>query len=313
MKNSKNLIDVVVPIYNEEDNLQLFIDRTEKVLNKIGTFKIIFCLDPSTDKSEKIITENIKKNTNLAYIKFSRRFGQPSAIMAGIHSSNSRYLVVIDADMQDPPELILDLYKKINQGFDVVLAKRSSRDGESIIKLIVSFFGYRIINFLSNIKIENDVGDFRIMSERVVKELKKIDEPDPFLRGLVSYVGFKETSLLYSRSQRYSGSGKYNRFFGSYKIGVNGIFSFSSKLLTYILFLGLFIFVTSTLLIFLILILFFFDSLKFPMGYTSIILGILFFGGIQLIAIGILGEYIGRVFDTVKKRPNYIIEKKVNI
>jgi len=312
MKN-KRVLDIIVPVYNEEKNIQLFIKKISKTLKNFNNYKVIFCMDPSSDNTEKIITQNIKTNKKLSLLKLSRRFGQPEAIMAGIKNSNSKYLVIIDADLQDPPELILDLYNKAEEGFDVVLAKRNKRDGENVIKLFVSYVGYRIINFLSDVKIEPDVGDFRIINEKVTEHLKKIDEPAPFLRGLVAYVGFNTATISYNRLKRNYGKGNYNRFFGSYDIGVNGIFSFSSSLLTYILFSGIFISIISLIFLFYIFTAYFFDLNNFPLGYPSIIVAIFFFGGIQLVAIGVLGEYIGRIFNHVKKRPNHIVENKINL
>lgn len=309
----KRKLDLIVPVFNEEKNIQLFINKATSSLAEIGEYKIIFCLDPCSDNTEHIILSNIKKNNSLALIKMSRRFGQPTAVMVGIKNSYSDYVAIIDADDQDPPEVILDLYKKAQEGYDVVLAKRTKRDGESILKKFISYVGYRIINFLSDIKIEPDVGDFRIISHKVVKHLSQINEPSPFLRGLVSYIGFKTAIYEYERKKRYEGKGNYNRYFGSYQIGTNGIFSFSTKLLSYILFSGLFVCLVSFFFLLFIFFNYFFGLNTYPLGYPSTMIAIFFFGGVQLIAIGILGEYVGRIYDQVKNRPHYIVEKKINL
>ena len=189
-------ISIVVPVRNEEESIKPDLDRSVKVLDNIGKeYEIIFSLDPSTDKTEKIIQEEIQKNKNIKLLVFSRQFGQPAATMAGIFNCKGSYCVVIDVDLQDPPEVIEDLYKRIKNDYDVVYAKRKSRKGETFIKKIVSSVAYYVINQLSEINIPRDTGDFRILSRRVVEELKKLNESHGFLRGMVAFVGFKQTYL----------------------------------------------------------------------------------------------------------------------
>ena len=188
-------------------------------------------MDPSEDDSENIIIKEASKNKNIKMISFSRRFGQPSATMAGLSESKGKYCVVIDVDLQDPPELIELLYRKIESenSYDVVMAKRKVRKGETQIKKIFTSIGYFLINKMTDIKIPRNTGDFRIMSRRVVDEIKKLNETHGFLRGLVSFVGFKQTFVEYERDERFLGKGKYNKYFGSIKIGMNGLFGFTSK------------------------------------------------------------------------------------
>ena len=223
-------LSIIVPVYNEEENIENFLVRTLKTLKKINQdYEIIFVLDPSNDNTENIILEKIQTNKKIKLIILSRRFGQPSATLAGIHNAKGDRCVVIDCDLQDPPELIFDLNLKMDDGYDVVFARRVNRKGETFIKKIVSKFGYDLINKISEVKIPKNVGDFRIMSSRVINELKKLDEFHGFLRGMVAYVGYKQTSIEYDRDERKDGKSKYNRYFGSIKIALNGIIGFSSK------------------------------------------------------------------------------------
>ncbi len=307
-------LSIIVPVYNEEYNIKPFLNRVELVLSKITSdYEIIFALDPSEDRTEEIIREEIKRNKNIKLITFSRRFGQPSATIAGLHYSKGDYCVVIDVDLQDPPELILEMFNKLNsdENYDVVLAKRKNRAGETAIKKMVSSFGYYLINKLTDIKIPRDTGDFRIMRKKIVDELKKLNETHGFLRGLISFIGYKQTFVEYNREERNSGLGKYNRLFGSLKIGLNGLFSFTSKPLLLLSTLG-FIFSFFSFLIGLWYLVQKIIGVNLTPGLPTIVLVVTFFSGIQLLGIGLLGEYISRIYDEVKRRPQYIIDKKIN-
>ena len=209
----KNLdISVVVPIYNEEKNIVPFLNRILPILKKITLYyEIIFVLDPSTDKTREVVTQQSFVNTDVKMIVLSRRFGQPAATMAGIRNCSGMVCIIIDVDLQDPPELIEEMYKKYLEGYPVVLAKRKSRKGETFIKKAFSKFGYKIINYTSEIKIPTDTGDFRLISSNIVNYLKELNEPHNFLRGLVSYIGFKHAFVEYVREERYLGKSKYNR------------------------------------------------------------------------------------------------------
>jgi glycosyltransferase involved in cell wall biosynthesis len=307
-----NKISVIVPVLNEANNIPIFIKRVVPILKKIGSYKIIFCLDPSNDGSEVVITKLIKSNLNIGLITFSRKFGQPNAIMAGIQNSNSETIVIIDVDLQDPPELIAQLYKKLNEGYDVVYAKRKTRKGETFSKIFTAWLGYKIINKISEVKIPKNVGDFRIIGSRIIENLKNMPENDAFLRGLVAYIGFKQTFILYDRDERLNDRSKYNAYFGSMKIGFNGLIGFSNFLLSFILLTGIFIFLLATFAS-LYIVYSWVIGTQYPTGIPTAIITTLLMGGIQLIAIGILGEYIGRIYNEVKKRPSYIIDKKINL
>jgi len=305
-------ISVVIPVYNEEENIKTFLERTVATINKIKIdYEILFIADPCEDKTEEIIKEHISKNSKIKLIVLSRRFGQPAATMAGIQNITGDRCVIIDCDLQDPPELIFDMNKKIDDGFDVVLTRRKSRKGETIIKKIITKIGYIFIEKITDIKIPKDTGDFRIISKKIIENLKKFKEPNAFLRGLVAYVGFKQTFIEYDRDERLEGNSKYNKYLGSIKIAFNGIFGFSSKPLFLMSILGF----SFALLSFLVGIYYIIIKLIDPNvtpGLSSTILFITFFSGLNLFGLGLLGEYVGRIYDEVKGRPNFIIDKKFN-
>ncbi len=305
-------ISVVIPVYNEEENIKTFLERTVATINKIKIdYEILFIADPCEDKTEEIIKEHISENSKIKLIVLSRRFGQPAATMAGIQNITGDRCVIIDCDLQDPPELIFDMNKKIDDGFDVVLTKRKSRKGETIIKKIITKVGYIFIEKITDIKIPKDTGDFRIVSKKIIENLKKFKEPNAFLRGLVAYVGFKQTFIEYDRDERHEGNSKYNKYLGSIKIAFNGIFGFSSKPLFLMSILGF----SFALLSFLVGIYYIIIKLIDPNvtpGLSSTILFITFFSGLNLFGLGLLGEYVGRIYDEVKGRPNFIIDKRFN-
>ena len=305
-------LSIVVPTYNEEKNIKIFIERIVSTVQKITEkYEIIFALDPSEDDSEKLILEEIKNNNKIRMISFSRRFGQPSATMAALKYSKGERCLIIDCDLQDPPELIEKMYKKMDEGFDVVLAKRKSRKGETFFKKVITTFGYSLINKISDIKIPENSGDFRLLTRKIVNYLNQFDEPNAFLRGLVAYVGFQQTFVEYDRDQRYAGKSKYNKYIGSIKIAFNGIFGFSSKPIFFMSLVGFLFAIISFFIGLYYILIKLFDSTITP-GLSSTILIITFFSGLQLIGLGILGEYIGRIHDEVKKRPKFIIDKKIN-
>jgi polyisoprenyl-phosphate glycosyltransferase len=302
---------VVIPVYKEEGSVSPFLNRLMPALEKLSSqYEIIFVLDPSPDNTEEALILSSKSNSKVKLIKMSRRFGQPAATMAGLAYSTGKRVVVIDVDLQDPPELIIELSKKMDEGFDVVYATRRTREGETIFKKIFAKFGYKVINSLSEVKIPQDTGDFRMMSRRVVDEICALNEKHGFLRGLVAYVGFNQTGILYDRDSRYSGKGNYNRYLGSLRIGLNGLVGFSAKPLNLMAVLGGVIASFSFLVggwyalqkIF---------GVSLTPGLSTTVILISFFAGIQLLSLGLLGEYISRIYDEVKNRPMYIVEKKI--
>ena len=306
-------LSVIIPVYNEEASLNEFHFRLLASLNLVtNNFEIIYCLDPSIDKSEMILIEFCNSNSNVKLIKFSRRFGQPAATIAGLSVSLGDRVVVIDADLQDPPEVITDLFNKMNEGFDVVYATRLNRKGETFLKRFVSIAGYKIINNLTDIKIPKNTGDFRIMNRRVVNEILKLREHHGFLRGLVAFVGFNQSAIEYDRDKRFAGKGNYNRYMGSLKIGLNGLIGFSAKPLNYMSAIGAFVSLCS----FVVGIWYLVQNLlgfSITPGLSTTVILISFYAGIQLLSLGILGEYVSRIYDEVKQRPMFIIEKKINL
>jgi len=305
-------LSIIVPVYKEEKNISPFLSRVEDIFKSIDIdYEIIFCLDPSPDNTEERILEEINRNENIKLLVFSRRFGQPAATMAGILSCTGDYCVVIDVDLQDPPELIEPMYLKLKEGYEVVYAKRRTRQGETLIKKFIAYIGYALINRFSDVQIPRNTGDFRIMTRRVIEELRSLNESHGFLRGLVAYVGFKQAYVDYDRDPRFSGKGNYNPFTGSLKIGLNGLISFSSKPLS-IMSIGGFIlsglsfmlggwYVLQKLL-----------GINLTPGLSTTVLVISFFSGVQLLGLGLIGEYVGRIYDEVKRRPMYIVDKKIN-
>lgn len=309
---STSSLSIVIPIYNEEKNIMAFFKRLIPIISDLTqNYEVIFCLDPSTDNSEKIIIDLGTTDSRIKMLKFSRRFGQPAATMAGILHTKSARCVVIDVDLQDPPELIKDMYQKMDQGFDVVYAVRINRAGETVVKKVISKLGYKVINYLSDVEIPRDTGDFRIISRRIIEEIRSLSETHGFLRGLVAFVGFNQTYIEYERDKRYSGKGNYNRFFGSLRIGLNGLIGFSSKPLNIMSMLGMIISGIG----FILGIWYFLQHLfgiPLTAGLTTTVIFITFFSGIQLLSLGLIGEYVSRIYDEVKRRPMYIIDTKMN-
>lgn len=309
---SNKKISVIVPVYKESANIKPFLTRMEYVLNKANlSYEIIFCLDPSPDDTDQVIQQEIERNPNIKLLVFSRRFGQPAATMAGILYCQGETCIVIDVDLQDPPELIEPMFKKLNEGYEVVYAKRKSRKGETLFKRIISYFGYKVINKLSDVQIPRNTGDFRIMTRRVIEELRRLNESHGFLRGLVAYVGFKQGFIEYDRDERFAGKGNYNRFTGSLKIGLNGLISFSSRPLQMMSVAGASIAGFS----FLLGVWYVLQKLlgvSLTPGLSTTVLIVSFFSGVQLLCLGLMGEYIGRIYDEVKGRPMYIIDRIIS-
>ncbi len=303
-------LSLVIPVYNEEGNVEAVYERVSKVLDSTDLdCEIIFSADPSTDRTEQIIRELADFDHRVKMLRFSRRFGQPMATLAGLEASSGDAVVVIDCDLQDPPELIPELVRKWQEGFDVVYAQRRHREGETLVKRIVAALGYRLIKRISEVDIPPNTGDFRLMSRRVVDNVVSLQEGHGFLRGLVGFVGFSQAAVLYDRDARASGSGKYNRFTGSLRIGLNGIIGFSRYPLQVISVVG-FVFALLSLLLAVAYFAAKLAGAHFPIGNATIVIIVSFFSGIQLLSLGVMGEYIGRIYDEVRHRPKYILESR---
>lgn len=306
-------ISLIVPVYKEEANIRPFLERAEKVFEQMGkTYEIIFTLDPSPDRTEEVIQEEINRNQNVKLMVFSRRFGQPAATMAGILSCSGKNCVVIDVDLQDQPELIEQMYAKLAEGYEVVYAKRRSRQGETLVKRVISHVGYSLINKFSDVQIPRNTGDFRIMTRRVIEELRRLNESHGFLRGLVAYVGFKQTFIEYDRDERYAGTGNYNRLTGSLKIGLNGLISFSSRPL-FAMSIGGFTLAGLSFLLGAWYVIQKMIGIDLTPGLSTTVLVVTFLAGVQLLGLGLIGEYVGRIYDEVKRRPMYIVDRTVNL
>lgn len=307
MENYK--MSVVVPVYNEENGIKPFLDRTEKVMEDLGCdYEIIFSLDPSKDRTYDVIKENMERNPHIQLITMSRRFRQAAATMAGVLNCTGDICVVIDVDLQDPPEVIPELVEKWKEGYDVVYAQRIDRQGETKIRKFIDLTAYRVINFLSSVEIPVDTADFRLINRRVIEEIRKMPETNMFFRGMVSYVGFKQAAIRYHREAREADTSKYNRLWGEFRMGFHGIFCFSSKPLEYVTFLGAFVTGIGALLS--VIYAFqkaFSEKKKTIVSGTSAAVWLI--GGLQIFVSGLLGEYVTRIYDDVKGRQRYIIDE----
>jgi dolichol-phosphate mannosyltransferase len=265
-------------------------------------------MDPSPDRTEDVILELRGQDPRIKLLKFSRRFGQPMSSLAGLEYSRGDAVIVMDVDLQDPPELLTAMVAKWREGYDVVLAQRTRRTGEPWIKRLVAETGYKVINKIAEVRIPPNTGDFRLMSRRVVNEVVRLKESHGFLRGMVAVVGFKQYLLPFERPARFSGETNYNRFFGSLRIGFNGIFCFSTYALTLSTQFG-FLIAGGSFVIALAYLIMKLCGFPFPVGNPTLVILILFMGGIQLISVGILGEYIGRIYEEVRARPRFIVDR----
>jgi dolichol-phosphate mannosyltransferase len=298
----------VAPVFNEVEGIEAFYDRVRSVLESLDfiSYELIFVDDGSSDGSYEKLRGLAKWNPNVKIIKFSRNFGHQVAITAGIDNAKGDAVVVIDSDLQDPPELIEDFVGKWQEGFDVVYGVRQRREGESKAKLLTAHLFYRVLKFLINIEIPVDVGDFRLMSRRAVDHFKNFREKDRFVRGLVSWIGFKQIGVEYSREHRYAGETKYP-YRKMIKFALDGITSFSTAPLRLATWLG---YGASFLAFLYALSVFVQKALGITVqGWATMMVAMLFLGGVQLISIGIVGEYLGRIFNEVKQRPLYVVDE----
>ena len=303
-------VSVVVPAYNEEDNVERAYERLAAVLTDLGVeWELIFSVDPSRDRTEELILALRERDPRVKMLRFSRRFGQPMATLAGMDAARGDAIVVIDCDLQDPPELIPELVARWREGYDVVYAQRRSRTGETWPKRMVAALGYRLIARIAEVEIPPNTGDFRLMSRRVVDNVVALKESHGFLRGLVGLVGFRQTSVAYDRDPRVAGKSKYNPFFGSVLIGLNGVIGFSRYPLQVSSLLGIalsgFAFLLAVVYLAMKL-----AGFNFPVGNPTIVIVVAFFSGLQLLSLGVMGEYVGRTYEEIRDRPKYIVESR---
>jgi dolichol-phosphate mannosyltransferase len=302
-------LSIIIPIYNEEGNLNLLYERISKVASSITKdYELIFVNDGSRDNSLPIILSLAAGDQNVRFINFSRNFGHQIAVTAGIDHCSGEAVAIIDADLQDPPELIVELYNKMKEGYQVVYARRRSRSGESFMKKFTAKMFYRILARITSIKIPVDTGDFRIMHRKIIDVLKQMPEQQKYLRGQIAWAGFKQTYVLYDRDERHAGSTGYT-YKKMIRFALDGITGFSNLPLKFATIAG-FIVSGVTFLVSLYALYARFIAKDYVPGWTSLILAVLFIGGVQLISIGIIGEYMSRMSANVRNRPLYIVDDK---
>ncbi len=301
-------ISVVIPILNEADNIRELNARLNATFSGIGAdYEIIFVDDGSTDNSLNEIKKLITSDNNVKFISFTRNFGHQIAIHAGIEHCTGDFMVIMDGDLQDPPEMIPDMMKKLNDNYEVVYATRKERKEESFLKRITASVYYRLINRLSDTHIPVDTGDFRIITAAVAEQLKLMKDHHKFIRGEVSWTGFKQASMEYDREGRKSGKSNFS-YRKMLSFAMDGITGYSNAPLKFATVSGIFLLIVSFLMIIFVLLrkLILLEAIS---GWTSILLAVLFLGGIQLLSIGILGEYISRINEQTRHRPIYIIRE----
>ena len=301
-------LSLIICVYNEEDNIQPFLDRVLPILNQcVKSYELVFVDDGSRDKTLENLITLAKTNPNISVIKLSRNFGKDKAMTAGLDLARGQAIIPIDVDLQDPPEIIPEMISAWHAGNDMVVGIRSSRNDESWLKRKSADLFYRFINHISNIPIPANAGDYRLLSRRVVDIIRQMPERMRFMKGLFAYAGFKTTYISYQRPGRTIGTTKWN-FWKLWNFALDGIFGFSTTPLRIWSYIGALTSVGALLYMLYTLIRTLIFGIDVP-GYASLLIFILFFNSLLMISIGILGEYIGRIFDEVKGRPIYIIDK----
>ena len=301
------LLSIVIPAFNEQEVLRMFHKRLSSVLQTLPfAWEAIYVNDGSTDNTLFILQELKKQDEHISIIDLSRNFGKELALTAGLDHAEGEATIIIDADLQDPPELIPLLIKEWQQGFDVVYATRTSRAGETWFKKLTAHYFYRLIAHLSAVPIPRDTGDFRLLSKRALIAVRQLREQHRFMKGLFSWIGYPQKGVPYQRDARFAGHTKWN-YWKLWNFALEGITSFSIaplKWATYLGFLTAFsAFLAAVFIIYKTLI--YGESVQ---GYPSLMVTILFFGGLQLVTLGIIGEYLGRMFDENKERPLYLLK-----
>ena len=306
-KEQKKILSIVSPVYNEAENLAEFYSRVINATDNLNLeIEIIYINDGSQDSTIDIITKQRQIDNRITIIDLSRNFGKEIALTAGLDYSSGDAVIVIDTDLQDPPELISKLVEKWREGYDVVNAKRIKRKGESLLKKVMSYIYYRLLFYLSDVNVPRDTGDFRLLNKNALDALLKLREKHRYMKGLFVWVGFKQKEIEYEREARFKGKTKWG-FFSLFNLAFDGLTSFSIMPLRLASIIGF----LSALIGFFYGVVIVFKTLFFhePVaGFTSLVVLITFFGGIQLLSIGIIGEYIGRIFNETKNRPLYVVK-----
>lgn len=307
-------LSLIVPVFQEELAIPLFLDRTIPVLASVtADFEIIFVMDPGRDRTEEVIRERIAREPRIRLLLMTRRWGQDACMVAGIEHCRGDVCVIIDVDLQDPPELIPAMYRKWkDENFNVVYAERRTRHGDPAGRRAFAYAGYWLLNRISEVKIPRNIGDFRLIDRRVIEGLRQLKETHGFLRGLVPYVGYRQTSIPYDREERKTGRTKYSAVFGSMKHGWNGIVAFSSVPLSMMTALGFAAAGLSLAMTMLYVLMKVVRHEPLLTGLGPILLLVTFLGGVQLISLGVMGEYVSRIYEEVRQRPKYMIAEKIN-
>ena len=305
-------LSLVLPVFNEEAVIPELHDRLQKFLKELALeSEVVFVDDGSRDKTFAMLEELAKKDSRYSILSFSRNFGHQTAITAGVDHARGEAVVVMDADLQDPPEVVLEMIAKWKAGYDVVYGKRRSREGETFFKKITAAIFYRTFAAMIPIEVPLDTGDFRLMSRRVVLTLRALRETHRFVRGMVSWVGFKQTAVLYDRPARFAGETKYP-LRKMVRFAIDGITSFSILPLRFSTYLGMTVATLSVLYAIYAVIDRFVLHHTVP-GWTTTVVLIALLSSVQLLMIGILGEYVGRIYEQVKSRPLYVVRDKINL
>lgn len=309
-----DLISFIVPVYNEQETIRIFHKEIchffqNEIDNEKYSFELVFVNDGSDDKTMNVLQELYEMNSNITVVSFSRNFGKENALFAGLEhiSIDGKIIIPIDVDLQDPLLVIKTMLEKYEEGYDVVLAKRAEREKDGFLKRFSAEQFYKVYNKIAKVKLEPNVGDFRLMTRNVVDEILKLKENQLFMKGVFNWVGFRSAIVEYNREERVAGSSKFNGY-KLWNLALEGITSFSTIPIRVWLYIGSFIAFLSFVLGIKVLIEKFFFGIQ-EQGYASIIVSVFFIGGVQLIGIGILGEYIGRIYMEVKRRPRYIVQK----
>jgi dolichol-phosphate mannosyltransferase len=302
-------VSIIIPIYNEEENIPELYHRLQNVIDRLdGEAELIFVDDGSRDNSLNLMREIYERDYRVKYISLARNFGHQIAVTAGLNNVRGKAVVVMDADLQDPPELVLPMIEKWRQGYQVVYAQRLSRKKESALKRFTAYAFYRILRRLADVNIPPDTGDFCLMDREIVDILNAMPERNRYIRGLRAWVGFRQTAIPFERDPRFAGEVKYS-FAKSWALAINGIISFSRVPLKLATYLGMLSAAAALLMILLVLYWRLFDPASPLIGYTLITIALFFLGSVQLFCIGILGEYIGRIYEEVKGRPIYTVKE----
>jgi polyisoprenyl-phosphate glycosyltransferase len=309
MMMNQPIYSLVIPIYNEEENITEMYRRLHHIMEQLdGDVELILIDDGSRDRSLSMMRELHHHDHRVHYLSLARNFGHQIAVTAGLNFVQGKCIIVMDADLQDPPELILSMIDKWHQGYQVVYAQRLSRQQESLLKRLTAYLFYRILRRLAKVDIPVDTGDFCLMDRQVVDILNAMPERNRYIRGLRAWVGFRQTSVLFERSPRFAGDVKYT-FGKSLSLAIDGIISFSIVPLRLATYLGLLSAAIALIMILLVLYWRIFTPVSHLIGYTLITISMFFLGSVQLICIGILGEYIGRIYEEVKGRPLYTLRE----